>query len=113
MPIKGDLLVVSDSIDNCRFLEDLLSRSNWKVSQFSSPSKALVAIKDIRPAVVILDLPLELMQAKFTALLTLDLETAYVVILPEVNPREVAKFFHKNASDVLMKQLIEPLSLKV
>jgi len=103
MPIKGELLVVSDSLDNCRFLEDLLSRSNWKVTQFSNPSKALVAIEDIRPAVVILDLPLDLMQAKFTALLTLDLETAYVVILPEVNPREVAKFFHKNASDVLIK----------
>jgi len=86
MPIKGELLVVSDSLDNCRFLEDLLSRSNWKVTQFSNPNKALIAIEDIRPAVVILDLPLDLMQAKFTALLTLDLETAYVVILPEVNP---------------------------
>jgi serine phosphatase RsbU (regulator of sigma subunit) len=47
------------------------------------------------------------MQAKFTTLLTLDLETAYVVILPEVNPREVAKFFHKNASDVLIKPFAE------
>ena len=73
------------------------------MTHFFNPSKALVAIEDIRPAVVILDLPLDLMQAKFTALLTLDLVTAYVVILPEVNPREVAKFFHKNASDVLIK----------
>jgi len=107
MPKKGDLLIVSDSLKNCQSLEDHLNGSGWQITYSFNPSKALVAIKKKRPAVVILDLPLDLMQEKFTSLLTLDLETAYVVIIPEVNPREVAKFFHKNASDVLIKPFAE------
>ena len=107
MPKKGNLLIVSDSLKNCQSLEDHLHGTGWQITQSFDPSKALIVIKKERPAVVILDLPLDLMQEKFTALLTLDLETAYVVIIPEVNPREVAKFFHENASDVLIKPFAE------
>ena len=107
MPTKDDLFIVSDSLDNCRILEEDLVDTCWQVTQFEDTSKAVAAIKKKRPAVVALDLPLGLMQDKFFALLSLDLTTAYIVILPEVNPREVAKFFHQNASDVLVKPFAE------
>ena len=107
MSIKGDLFIVSDSLDNCRILEEDLVDTDWQVTQFEDISEAIAAIKTKRPAVVALDLPLDLMQDKFFALLSLDLATAYIVILPEVNPREVAKFFHQNASDVLIKPFAE------
>ncbi|MFT7267183.1 MAG: sigma-B regulation protein RsbU (phosphoserine phosphatase) [Porticoccus sp.] len=107
MSIKGDLFIVSDSLDNCRVLEEDLVDTDWQVTQFEDISEAIAAIKTKRPAVVALDLPLDLMQDKFFALLSLDLATAYIVILPEVNPREVAKFFHQNASDVLIKPFAE------
>lgn len=107
MSIKGDLFIVSDSLDNCRILEEDLVDTDWQVTQFEDISEAIVAIKTKRPAVVALDLPLDLMQDKFFAPLSLDLATAYIVILPEVNPREVAKFFHQNASDVLIKPFAE------
>ena len=103
MSIKGDLFIVSDSLDSCQFLEEDLVDAGWQVIQFDDPFKAIADIKKKRPAVVVLDLPLDLMKDKFSSLLNLDLETAYIVILPEVNPREVAKFFHQNASDVLIK----------
>ena len=107
MSIKGDLFIVSDSLDNCRILEEDLVDTDWQVTQFEDISEAIAAIKTKRPAVVALDLPLDLMQDKFFALLSLDSATAYIVILPEVNPREVAKFFHQNASDVLIKPFAE------
>lgn len=107
MSIKGDLFIVSDSLDNCRILEEDLVDTDWQVTQFEDISEAIAAIKTKRPAVVALDLPLDLMQDKFFAPLSLDLATAYIVILPEVNPREVAKFFHQNASDVLIKPFAE------
>ena len=107
MPTKDDLFIVSDSLDNCRILEEDLVDTCWQVTQFEDTSKAVAAIKKKRPAVVALDLPLGLMQDKFFALLSLDLTTAYIAILPEVNPREVAKFFHQNASDVLVKPFAE------
>ena len=107
MSIKGDLFIVSDSLDSCRILEEDLVDTDWQVTQFEDISEAIAAIKTKRPAVVALDLPLDLMQDKFFALLSLDSATAYIVILPEVNPREVAKFFHQNASDVLIKPFAE------
>ena len=107
MSIKGDLFIVSDRLDNCRILEEDLVDTDWQVTQFEDISEAIAAIKTKRPAVVALDLPLDLMQDKFFALLSLDSATAYIVILPEVNPREVAKFFHQNASDVLIKPFAE------
>jgi len=109
MSTKGDLLIVSDSLHNCRLLEERLTGNDWRVFQSDDPNKAITEIKTKPPAVVVLDLPLELMHAKFSDLLSIDLEleTAFIIILPEVNPREVAKFFHSNASDVLIKPFAE------
>jgi phosphoserine phosphatase RsbU/P len=103
MAKKGKIFIVSDSLDNCRVLEEYLTNTDWNVSQFDDPDKAIDSIKVEHPAVVVVDLPVGVMQEKFGSLPSLDLDTAYVAILPEVNPREVAKFFHNNASDVLIK----------
>jgi len=103
MAKNGKIFIVSDSLENCRVLEEHLTNTDWHVSQFDDPDKAIDSINVEHPAVVVVDLPLLLMKEKFGSLPSLDLDTAYVAILPEVNPREVAKFFHNNVSDVLIK----------
>lgn len=103
MEKNGKLFIVADSLDHCQVLEDHLAGTDWAVSKFDDPDEALDKIKVEHPGMVIVDLPLECMQEKFGSLPSQDLDTAYIAILPEVNPREVAKFFHNNASDVLIK----------
>jgi len=103
MATNGNLFIVTDSLDSCRVLEQYLIDTNWHISQFDDPDQAIIQIKEQQPAVVVVDLPLDLMQGKFGSLPSLNHDTAYVAILPEVDPREVAKFFHNNVSDVLIK----------
>jgi len=103
MATNGNLFIVTDSLASCRVLEQYLIDTNWHISQFDDPDQAIIQIKEQQPAVVVVDLPLDLMQEKFGSLPSLNLDTAYVAILPEVDPREVAKFFHNNVSDVLIK----------
>lgn len=97
------IFIVSDSLQGCRVLEEYLTDTDWQVSQFEDSDKAIERIKVEHPSVVVVDLPVDLMLSKFGSLPSLDLDTAYVAIVSEVNPREVAKFFHNNASDVLIK----------
>jgi serine phosphatase RsbU (regulator of sigma subunit) len=103
MSKKGKIFIVSDSSQACRVLDGYLASTDWQVSQFENFDKATESIKVEHPAVVVVDLPLDVMKLKFAPLASLDLDTAYVAILPEVDPREVARFFHNNASDVLIK----------
>jgi len=103
MDSNDKLFIVTDSLEGCRALKQYLVDTDWKVSTFDDSDQAIDHIKLEQPAVVVVDLPLDLMQEKFGLLPSLDLDTAYVAILPEVDPREVAKFFHNNASDVLIK----------
>lgn len=103
MATNGNLFIVTDSLDGCRVLEQYLIDTSWRITQFDDPDQAIIQIKEQQPAVVVVDLPLDLMQQKFGSLPSLNLDTAYVAILPEVDPREVAKFFHNNVSDVLIK----------
>jgi serine phosphatase RsbU (regulator of sigma subunit) len=100
---KGKLFIVADNMEHCRKLGEFISDSGWQVSPFDDPNEAISHIKSENPAVVVVDLPLDIMQEKFGPLPSLDMDTAYVAILPEVDPRDVAKFFHNNASDVLIK----------
>ncbi len=103
MDSNDKLFIVTDSLEGCRALKRYVVDTEWKVSTFDDSDQAIDRIKLEQPAVVVVDLPLDLMQEKFGLLPSLDLDTAYVAILPEVDPREVAKFFHNNASDVLIK----------
>jgi len=103
MDSNDKLFIVTDSLEGCRALKRYVVDTDWKVSTFDDSDQAIDRIKLEQPAVVVVDLPLDLMQEKFGLLPSLDLDTAYVAILPEVDPREVAKFFHNNASDVLIK----------
>ncbi len=103
MDSNDKLFIVTDSLEGCRALKRYVVDTDWKVSTFDDADQAIDSIKLEQPAVVVVDLPLDLMQEKFGLLPSLDLDTAYVAILPEVDPREVAKFFHNNASDVLIK----------
>ena len=101
---KNDkLFIVADSIENCLVLESYLTGTDWLVTKFDDPDEAIDKIEVEHPRVVVVDLALEFMQEKFGSLPSQDIETAYVAVLPEVDPREVAKFFHNNASDVLIK----------
>ncbi len=103
MEKNGKLFIVTDSLENCRMLEGHLEGTEWHVSKFDDPDRSLEKIVIDRPEVVVVDLPLEFMQEKFNPLFSQDNDTAYVAILPEVDPRDVARFFHNNASDVLIK----------
>ncbi len=103
MDKNSKLFIVADSIEHCQILENYLAETNWDVSKFDNPDEALEKIEAEHPRVVVVDLPLDFMQEKFGLLPSQDTDTAYVAILPEVDPREVAKFFHNNASDVLIK----------
>lgn len=103
MESNDKLFIVTNSLEDCRLLEQYVIDTGWHVSNFDDPDQAIDRIKIEQPAVVVVELPVDLMQEKFGPLPNLDLDTAYVAILPEVDPREVAKFFHNNASDVLIK----------
>ena len=104
---KGKLFIVADNLDDCRMLKEQLSGTDWEISEFDDPDRAIEQIKLEHPAVVAVDLPLELMREKFGPLPSLDMDTAYVAILPEIDPQYVANFFHNNASDVLIKPFPE------
>lgn len=115
----GKLFIVASSLDDCcmleqylgirdseksdSFLEQSFSVSDWEVSKFDDPDVAIRCIKEECPSVVVVDLPIKLMEEQFGSLPSQDIDTAYVAILPEVNPRSVAKYFHNNVSDVLIK----------
>jgi len=103
MDSNDKLFIVTDSLEGCRALKQYVVGTDWEVSTFDDSDQAIDRIKVEQPAVVVVDLPLDLMQEKFGSLPSLNLDTAYVAILPEVDPREVAKFFHNNTSDVLIK----------
>ena len=67
---------------------------------------ALAAIKIDHPGVVVIDLPLSAIREKFACLPSQDVDVAYVVVLPETDPRDVVALFHNYAADVVLNHLM-------
>lgn len=103
MDKNGKLFIVADSQDKCHALNAHLVDTSWRVSIFDKPENALAAIKIDHPGVVVIDLPLSAIREKFACLPSQDVDIAYVVVLPETDPRDVVELFHNYAADVVIK----------
>ncbi len=100
---NGKLYIVADNQQSCRELESHLAGTSWRVSCFDEPSAAIAAIKVDHPGVVVVDLPVSPLRTQLVKMASMDMDVAYVVVVPESDPREVVELFHQNASDVVIK----------
>ena len=100
---NGKLYLVADNQQSCRELESHLAGSSWRVTCFDDPSAAIAAIKVDHPGVVVVDLPCSPTRTQLIELAATDMDVAYVVVVPESDPREVVALFHQNVSDVVIK----------
>ncbi|TNE81770.1 MAG: response regulator [Gammaproteobacteria bacterium] len=103
MEKNGKLFIVADNRDNCRELEALLGGTSWRVTCFDEPAAAIDAIKVDHPGVVVIDLPFSAIRDQLLALASPDRDVAYIMVLPEGDPRQVVELFHQNVSDVVIK----------
>ncbi|TNE90806.1 PP2C family protein-serine/threonine phosphatase [Porticoccus sp.] len=103
MEINGKLYIVADNQDDCHELQDLLVGTPWQVSCFDDTTAAVNAIQVDHPAVVVINLPFSDLQDQLLALASLDLDVAYIMVLPEIDPRQVVELFHQNVSDVVIR----------
>lgn len=103
MKMNGKLYIVADNGDQCSELERYLASTEWCVSCIDNPATAIEAIKVDHPGVVVIDLPFSSVRDQLIELASLELDVAYVVLVPECDPRQVAALFHKNVSDVVVK----------
>lgn len=103
MKKNGKLYIVAEDQQSCRELESHLAGTAWCVSCFDDPSTAIAAIKVDHPGVVVVDLPSSPLRAQLVELASMEIDVAYIMVVPETDPRQVVEFFHQNVSDVVIK----------
>ncbi|WP_461517829.1 PP2C family protein-serine/threonine phosphatase [Porticoccus sp.] len=103
MKKNGKLYIVADNQQSCRELESYLAGTSWRVSCFDDPAAAIAAVEVDHPGVVVVDLPASSVRSQLVEMASMDMDVAYVVIVPESDPRDVVELFHQNVSDVLIK----------
>lgn len=106
------LCIVSKTPDMGQQCLGYLSDSEWTIQNFSDPSLAVEHIRQYSPGVVLVDLPLAEMEAKFSSMSGAESSSAYITVLENPTAMNVASCFRHDAVDILIKPFSKEAFLK-